>query len=215
MNRRSKLTIVQVLFLWIVAYILTCCAAYVYSRAANPKVEGIAAELVVETTTETYVFITDTPTPTNTPTSTPSPTSTPTPTETATPTPISLPTNTPILETVLDSVVIDGEIYLGEFTLTAYCACSQCCGWSTGITASGRTVTTDSSCRTVAVDRSVISLGTYLRIDYPGFENITFRADDTGSAVNGHHIDVYFPTHSEAVAFTTTHNIPVYMLVTE
>ena len=52
---------------------------------------------------------------------------------------------------------------LGEFVITAYCPCSQCCGeWADGITASG-TVATEG--RTCAVDPNVIPLGTEIEID--------------------------------------------------
>ena len=53
--------------------------------------------------------------------------------------------------------------HLGTFKLTAYCACSACCGqWADGITATG---TTARAGRTIAVDPSVIPLGSTVYIN--------------------------------------------------
>jgi 3D (Asp-Asp-Asp) domain-containing protein/cell division protein FtsB len=57
-----------------------------------------------------------------------------------------------------------------------------------GITASGRTVTDGV---TVAVDTSVIPLGTWLKITMPDGSVLKRRADDTGSAIKGNKIDIY------------------------
>lgn len=93
-------------------------------------------------------------------------------------------------------------IELGEFKTTAYCTCIKCCGvWSqehpsrvgtdyVQKTASG---TIPTAGRTVSVDTEVIPFGTVLVID--GHEYI---AEDTGSAVKGQIIDIYFSTHEAA-----------------
>ena len=93
-------------------------------------------------------------------------------------------------------------IELGEFKTTAYCTCVKCCGvWSqehpsrVGTdymqkTASG---TIPTAGRTVSVDTEIIPFGTILVID--GHEYI---AEDTGSAVKGQIIDIYFSTHEAA-----------------
>jgi 3D (Asp-Asp-Asp) domain-containing protein len=83
---------------------------------------------------------------------------------------------------------------LGVFKLTAYCSCVECCGKSDGITASGTKATAG---RTVAVDNSLIPFGTKLMID--GVE--TYVAEDTGGAVRGMVIDIYFDSHREAQNF--------------
>lgn len=84
--------------------------------------------------------------------------------------------------------------YLGEFKLTAYCACSKCCGqWANGITATG-TVATQG--RTIAVDPSKIPYGTKVSIN-----GHTYVAEDCGGAIKGNRIDVYFDSHSEALQF--------------
>lgn len=96
-------------------------------------------------------------------------------------------------------------IELGEFKTTAYCTCVKCCGiWSAEHpsrvgtdyvqrTKSGTTPTAD---RTVSVDPDVIPLGTVLIID--GHEYI---AEDTGSAVKGNIIDIYFDSHELTVEY--------------
>ncbi len=86
------------------------------------------------------------------------------------------------------------------FTATAYCSCEKCCDkkpsdkWY-GITATGK----HAKWGTVAVDRKVIKLGSRLRLE--GFPNTTFRAEDVGSAINGNHIDIWFPSHKQALKF--------------
>lgn len=87
-----------------------------------------------------------------------------------------------------------------DVEVTAYCPCRICCGrHANGITAVGR----DAQLPGVAVDPSVIRLGSHLDIPrYPRGPNKNgswIRADDTGSAIKGHIIDVRFRTHEEAV----------------
>lgn len=90
------------------------------------------------------------------------------------------------------------RISLGEFKLTAYCACKKCCGkdesdpWY-GITASGTRATAG---RTIAVDRNVIPLGTEVVIN-----GRTYIAEDVGGAIKENRIDIYFDTHEEALEF--------------
>lgn len=82
-----------------------------------------------------------------------------------------------------------------EFEATAYCACPKCCGkWADGITASGTKATAK---RTIAVDSKLIPLGSKVEIKGLG----TYIAEDTGSAIKGKIIDIYFDTHEEALKF--------------
>lgn len=82
-----------------------------------------------------------------------------------------------------------------EFEATAYCACSKCCGeWADGITASGTKATAK---RTIAVDTNIIPLGSEVEIEGLG----VYIAEDTGSAIKGKIIDLYFDTHEEALKF--------------
>lgn len=78
---------------------------------------------------------------------------------------------------------------LGTYKLTAYCACSKCCGKSDGITASGTKATAG---RTVAA--SGFSFGTKLYIN-----GNTYVVEDRG--VPSGVIDIYFDSHSEAMNF--------------
>lgn len=78
--------------------------------------------------------------------------------------------------------------YLGEFTITAYCPCSICCGkWADGITASG----VPAEPGVVAVDPSIIPLGTKIMID--GQE---YLAADTGSSIKGKRIYIFYEGHN-------------------
>lgn len=82
--------------------------------------------------------------------------------------------------------------------ITFYC-CEErphICGTGTGITASGRRVTPYVSC---AVDPDIIPLGSTIMIEYNG-EMVYLRADDTGPAVKGDHIDIAVPTHDFALS---------------
>lgn len=83
--------------------------------------------------------------------------------------------------------------YLGTFRTTAYCACVSCSeGWgnqtATGVPARPN--------RTIAVDPKVIKLGSRVVID--GKEYV---AEDTGGAIKGNKIDIYFANHAEAMKF--------------
>lgn len=81
-------------------------------------------------------------------------------------------------------------------TVTHYDCCIQCCGKDDGITASGRKATPGV---TVAVDPNVIPLGSDVMVDYGDGEIHYYRADDTGGAVKGNHIDLCVGSHEEAL----------------
>lgn len=90
-------------------------------------------------------------------------------------------------------------VSLGTFMTTGYDACVQCCGNTLGITASGVHVHYDEDGETTcAVDTRVIPFGTRLLIN-----GRVYVAEDRGSAVIGNHVDLYFPTHQEAVDYAT------------
>lgn len=83
---------------------------------------------------------------------------------------------------------------MGEFELTAYCSCSDCCGkWADGITATGVTAKAG---RTIAVDEDVIPYGYEVIIN-----GHTYVAEDCGGAIVGKRIDIFFDSHSEALEF--------------
>ena len=78
------------------------------------------------------------------------------------------------------------------YKVTAYCACSKCCGKRTGITASGTRATAG---RTVAAS-SQFSFGTKLVIN-----GKTYIVEDRGGAIKGNKIDIYMNSHAEALAW--------------
>lgn len=82
--------------------------------------------------------------------------------------------------------------YIGTCTVTAYCSCAECCGrWADGVTATGL----PAGPGIVAVDPDVIELGSTVIID-----GQRYLAADTGSGVEGLHIDVCLASHQETVA---------------
>lgn len=79
--------------------------------------------------------------------------------------------------------------YLGNFTLTAYCNCAQCCGTAGNLTASG---TVPSAGRTVAM--AGVPFGTQLLIN-----GNVYTVEDLGTPYG--HVDIFFGSHSEALNF--------------
>lgn len=79
--------------------------------------------------------------------------------------------------------------YLGNFTLTAYCNCAQCCGTAGNLTASG---TVPAAGRTVAM--AGVPFGTQLLIN-----GNVYTVEDLGTPYG--HVDIYFNTHEEALSF--------------
>lgn len=104
---------------------------------------------------------------------------------------------------VYSDYIIDTPPYinLGVYDITYYCPCEICCGWNTGITASGAIATAGT---TIAADSS-IPFGTEIIID-----GHVYTVQDRGSAIIGNHIDIFCNTHEEALSHTR-HNTEVYM----
>ena len=99
---------------------------------------------------------------------------------------------------LIEAALLNRSHKLEDVTITFYC-CEEyphICGTGNGITASGRRVTPYVSC---AVDPNVIPLGSTVMLEYNG-EMVYLRADDTGGAVNGNHIDIAVPTHDFALS---------------
>lgn len=89
---------------------------------------------------------------------------------------------------------IPRRVLLGTFEATAYCACTKCCGANAkGITASG---TIPKEGRTIAVDPKIIPLGSKVSVD-----GKVYIAEDTGSAIKGNIIDIYYEKHEDALQF--------------
>ena len=123
-------------------------------------------------------------------------------------TPTPTPTPNPVLNTVsseiwslMEDIPLTDRIMrmesIGYYYITAYCNCSKCCGvYANGRTASGTECHYESDSyagTTCAIDRSLHHFGEML---YIPSEDRVYITEDTGSAVLGRHIDIYFPDHS-------------------
>ena len=86
---------------------------------------------------------------------------------------------------------LEGADYLGEFQVTGYCSCSLCCGEKEEKLTKSETV--PKAAHTIAADPSVIPLGTRIVID-----GVSYVVEDTGKAIKGNRLDIYFDTHQEA-----------------
>lgn len=90
-------------------------------------------------------------------------------------------------------------INMGEFKITAYCPCERCSDDWGRRTYSGKTAEAG---RTIAVDRSVIDIGSKVKIG-----KHIYIAEDTGGKVDGDHIDIFFDTHEEVEEFANRKGI--------
>ena len=107
----------------------------------------------------------------------------------------------PKIDVASNSMPEDKLHVIENVAITHYCICEKCCGKTPdhpayGITASGRAAVPGT---TVAVDPNVIPLGAEVLVDYGDGELHRYRADDTGSAVTGAHIDLCVGSHQEAI----------------
>lgn len=112
----------------------------------------------------------------------------------------------------------DGEILeyteVMQLEATAYCPCYECCGkypsnkWY-NITATG----TVGKVGVIAVDPRVIPLGSQVYIEgLYGAKNYGYgSAEDTGGAIKGQIIDLYFNTHRETINWGRQ-QVKVYIL---
>jgi 3D (Asp-Asp-Asp) domain-containing protein len=92
--------------------------------------------------------------------------------------------------------------------VTAYCSCPKCCGPNAiGITASGKDISYNAG-KFVAADRSM-PFGTRLLI--PGYDEAPVEVIDRGGAIKGDRLDVFFPTHDEALQWGRR-TVPVTIL---
>lgn len=98
---------------------------------------------------------------------------------------------------LISRYVYGSDKYLGVFEVTGYCNDEKCTGKDTfdqgyGITKSGKIARWGM----VAVDPKMIPLGTKLKIE--GFDTI-FESSDIGGAIKKNKIDIWFPTHQDAL----------------
>lgn len=78
------------------------------------------------------------------------------------------------------------------FTVTAYCPCEKCCGaYANGYTATGAKATQGV---TIAADPDVLPMGTEIELD-----GHTYTVQDTGGAIKGNRLDLYFDNHEDAM----------------
>ncbi|RAP73324.1 3D domain-containing protein [Paenibacillus montanisoli] len=124
---------------------------------------------------------------------------------------MTLSANSPNISTMTKrGVTFSAKKVLKNVTLTAYTAGVESTGKSKGdpqygITASGSRVTEG---RTIAVDPRVIPMGWWVYIEGIGFR----RAEDTGSAIKGNKIDVFYESLSYATKFGRKQGFTVYVL---
>jgi len=110
----------------------------------------------------------------------------------------------------LNGKAINVKHVLTNVTLTAYSAGPESTGKKPGdpgygITASGTKVQEG---RTIAVDPTVIPMGWWVYIEGIGFR----RAEDTGSAIKGKKIDVYFDSDDYVKRFGKKRGYNVYVI---
>lgn len=78
------------------------------------------------------------------------------------------------------------------FTVTAYCPCEKCCGaYANGYTATGEKAIQGV---TIAADPDVLPMGTEIEMD-----GHTYTVQDTGGAIAGNRLDLYFDSHEDAL----------------
>lgn len=87
----------------------------------------------------------------------------------------------------------DSDKVVKEFTVSASAFTANCNGCS-GITATGINLKSNPDMKVIAVDSSVIKLGTKVHVEGYGYA----IAGDTGGSIKGNKIDVFFPTKAEA-----------------
>lgn len=100
-----------------------------------------------------------------------------------------------------------GEIYdiytsIGQFYITGYCGCDECCGYWASVRhgkpvtgASGEILKQGFS---IAADTDVIPMGTIIYID-----GQPYKVQDRGSYIKGNRLDMYFETHEQALQFNS------------
>ena len=94
------------------------------------------------------------------------------------------------------------HIYSKTYRVTGYCLCEKCCGkWAKVFprrTANGHIIQPGD--RFAAADKSM-AFGTTL--DIPGYGIV--QVLDRGGAIKGNRLDVFFPTHQEALNWGVKH----------
>lgn len=93
-----------------------------------------------------------------------------------------------------------------EITVSYYCSCSICCGeWANGITASGKRAASG-----MVAMAGEYPFGTKIEID-----GVLYTVQDRGGKVTGNHVDIYAPTHTEALRRSTAATTAIVYLPPE
>jgi 3D (Asp-Asp-Asp) domain-containing protein len=102
------------------------------------------------------------------------------------------------VELLHDVVFTPSVAHVIWMEVTAYCPCTKCCGPNAqGMTASGKDVGYNGGVF-VAADTDLFAFGSQFSI--PGYhQGQPVEVVDRGSAIKGDHLDVYFPTHEQAL----------------
>lgn len=108
----------------------------------------------------------------------------------------------------------DNANLLGSFEATAYAIGDGLTPSTT--TANGtnvaNTIYSPEGHRIIAVDTDVIPMNTVVRVELPNGETFTAKASDTGSAINGHKIDLLMSSPDEAIRFGRQRGINVFSI---
>lgn len=84
--------------------------------------------------------------------------------------------------------------YCGEFEISYYDSCYQCCGKTNGMTASGEKAQEGV---TVAADTSIFPMGSKIYIEGIGWRTV----QDRGGAIKGNKLDIYVPSHDSPMPY--------------
>jgi 3D (Asp-Asp-Asp) domain-containing protein len=90
----------------------------------------------------------------------------------------------------------DSDTVVKEFTVSASAYTASCNGCS-GITKTGINLKANPNVKVIAVDPSIIKLGTKVWVEGYGYA----VAGDIGSAIKGNKIDVFFPNKNQAYSW--------------
>lgn len=191
----DKNTLLKHLTAWIVVPLMIIGISFAVARCTPPSVAmethvspprplTIAATPSIETTSASLEATTSPRKPT--PVAKPEPSPKPTPPPAPAPTPSD---PTPPAPAPAPAPAATGGAR--TVTATGYCSCAACCGKSDGITASGARA----SWGTIAAPKTY-AFGS--RFTISGLSG-TFTVQDRGGAISGNRIDIWFPSHAEAL----------------
>lgn len=126
--------------------------------------------------------------------------------------------NQELAEISLGDVPPTEYVKVVEARATAYCLCEKCCGKSPsspgyGMTSSGYRIVPGTGAKVIAVDPSIIPLGSKVYVQgLNGAPDYGYAiAADTGGSVKNLRIDLYMDTHQQALNWGSK-QIKVYVL---